>query len=246
MMSTVKRNTRAFSLCQPRFLTFAVFASMFILSGCVIQQAPQPNDPLYAPVMAPSAQQDLPRNGSLYSDNNEMDLFSDRKARRVGDILTVVLQEKTVSKKSSNVEVTKESEVDIPNVAGAAGTVFGSNVTLGGLNMGTNVTSDRDFKGEADAAQSNNLLGDVAVSVVDIWPNGTLVIRGEKWITLNRGDEFIRVSGLVRPDDVSPDNTVLSTKVANARIAYAGTGALADSSAMGWMSRFFNSAYWPF
>ena len=124
MMSTVKRNTRAFSLCQPRFLTFAVFASMFILSGCVIQQAPQPNDPLYAPVMAPSAQQDLPRNGSLYSDNNEMDLFSDRKARRVGDILTVVLQEKTVSKKSSNVEVTKESEVDIPNVAGAAGTLF--------------------------------------------------------------------------------------------------------------------------
>lgn len=220
--------------------------TLFGLSGCVIHQAPVPNDPLYAPVMAPSSQQQLPQNGSLYSPTNDMDLFSDRKARRVGDILTVVLQEKTVSKKSSNVEVTKESDIQIPDVTGAAGTVFGSNVSLGGLGLGTNISSDRDFKGEADAAQSNNLLGDVAVSVVNIWPNGTLEIRGEKWITLNRGDEFIRISGLVRPEDVRPNNTVLSTKVANARIAYAGTGALADSSSMGWMSRFFNSAYWPF
>lgn len=219
---------------------------LIALNGCVIHQPASPNDPLYAPVMAPTSQQQAPLNGSLYSSTNGMDLFSDRKARRVGDILTVVLQEKTVSKKSSNVEVSKESNIQIPDVAGAAGTVLGSNVSLGGLGLGTNVTSNRDFNGEADAAQSNNLLGDVAVSVVNIWPNGTLEIRGEKWITLNRGDEFIRISGLVRPEDVTPNNTVLSTKVANARIAYAGTGALADSSSMGWMSRFFNSAYWPF
>lgn len=216
------------------------------LSGCVIHQPPVPNDPLYAPVVAPSAQQQLPHNGSLYSPTNDMDLFTDRKARRVGDILTVVLQEKTVSKKSSNVGVSKESDITIPNVAGAAGTVLGNNVSLGGLSLGTNLSSERDFKGEAGAGQSNNLMGDVAVSVVNIWPNGTLEIRGEKWITLNRGDEFIRISGLVRPEDVTPDNTVLSTKVANARIAYAGTGALADASSMGWLSRFFNSAYWPF
>lgn len=216
------------------------------LSGCVIHQPPVPNDPLYAPVMAPSAQQELPKNGSLYSPNNDMNLFSDRKARRVGDILTVVLQEKTVSQKSSNVDVSKTSDISIPNVAGAAGTMLGNNISLGGLNLGTNLSSDRDFQGEADAAQSNNLLGDVAVSVVNIWPNGTLEIRGEKWITLNRGDEFIRISGLVRPEDVTPNNTVLSTKVANARIAYSGTGALADAGSMGWVSRFFNSAYWPF
>lgn len=216
------------------------------LNGCVIHQPPVPNDPLYAPVMAPSAQQQLPQNGSLYSPNGDMALFSDRKARRAGDILTVVLQEKTVSKKSSNVGVSKESDISIPNVTGAAGTVLGSNVSLGGLTLGTDLSSERDFKGEADAAQSNNLIGDVAVSVVNVWPNGTLEIRGEKWITLNRGDEFIRISGLVRPEDVSPNNTVLSTKVANARIAYSGTGALASSGSMGWASRFFNSAYWPF
>lgn len=216
------------------------------IAGCVIHQPASPNDPQYAPVMAPTAQQQMPLNGSLYSASNDMDLFADRKARRVGDILTVVLQEKTVSKKSSNVDVSKQSDISVPEVAGAAGTLLGKSVGLGGLSLGTNLSSDRDFKGEADAAQSNNLMGDVAVSVVNVWPNGTLEIRGEKWITLNRGDEFIRISGLVRPEDVTPDNTVLSTKVANARIAYSGTGALADSSSMGWMSRFFNSAYWPF
>lgn len=223
-----------------------VGALVGVASGCVIHKPASPNDPTYAPVMAPTAQQQQPLNGSLYSANGDMDLFSDRKARRAGDILTVVLQEKTVSKKSSNVDVSKQSDISIPEVAGAAGTVLGKSVGLGGLSLGTNLSSDRDFKGEADAAQSNNLIGDVAVSVVNVWPNGTLEIRGEKWITLNRGDEFIRISGLVRPEDVTPDNTVLSTKVANARIAYSGTGALADSSSMGWMSRFFNSAYWPF
>lgn len=215
------------------------------LTGCVIHQAPVPNDPHYAPVMVPTAHQPLPHNGSLFTPNNDMDLFTDRKARRVGDILTVVLQEKTVSKKSSNVDVSKESDISVPEVAGAAGTLLGKSVGLGGLSLGTDLSTEREFKGEADAAQSNNLLGDVAVSVVNIWPNGTLEIRGEKWITLNRGDEFIRISGLVRPDDVTPQNTVLSTKVANARIAYSGTGALAQSGSMGWLSRFFNSSLWP-
>lgn len=220
-------------------------AALFSLSGCVIHQAPVPNDPLYAPVMAPTEQQALAHNGSLFTPSNDMDLFSDRKARRVGDILTVVLQEKTVSQKSSNVDVSKQSEISVPEVTGAAGTLLGKGVSLGGLSLGTDLSSERDFRGEADAAQSNNLLGDVAVSVVNIWPNGTLEIRGEKWITLNRGDEFIRVSGLVRPEDVTPGNTVLSTKVANARIAYSGTGALADSGSMGWLSRFFNGSLWP-
>jgi flagellar L-ring protein FlgH len=70
-------------------------------------------------------------------------------------------------------------------------------------------------------------------------------VRGEKWITLNRGDEFIRISGMIRPDDIAPDNTIVSTRLANAKISYSGTGALADSTSMGWLSRFFNSDLWP-
>jgi hypothetical protein len=71
------------------------------------------------------------------------------------------------------------------------------------------------------------------------------VVRGEKWMTLKRGEEFIRISGIFRPDDIAPDNTVSSTRLANAQISYSGTGTLADSQSMGWLSRFFNSAYWP-
>jgi flagellar L-ring protein FlgH len=231
---------------SPALLIGIALTLSMALSGCVIQKPATPNDPLYAPVLTPSSEQQLPKNGSIYSPTSGVDLFSDRKARRVGDILTVVLQENTVSKKTSSVGVKKASEVTVPEAAGGAGTLLGDNISLGGIGLGTNLSTDRNFKGAADAGQSNNLVGDVAVSVVNIWPNGTLEIRGEKWITLNRGDEFIRISGLVRPEDVSPDNTVLSTKVANSRIAYAGTGALADSSAMGWLGRFFNSAYWPF
>jgi len=71
-------------------------------------------------------------------------------------------------------------------------------------------------------------------------------VRGEKWITLNRGDEYIRISGIIRPEDVSQENTISSTKLANARISYSGTGELAESQSMGWVSRFFNNPLWPF
>jgi flagellar L-ring protein precursor FlgH len=211
------------------------------LQACVIHSPPKPNDPYYAPVLSPTPPAPESTNGSLYRQGVEVNLFTDRKAGHVGDILTVVLEENTVSSKSSEVEINKDSEATI-----ADATAFGNPVSAHGMSLDASFSAEREFTGEADAEQSNNLFGDVAVSVVDVWPNGTLVVRGEKWITLNRGDEFIRISGLVRPEDVRADNTVLSNKVADARITYAGTGALADSQAMGWMGRFFNSPYWPF
>lgn len=218
---------------------------LVLLSACVVTP-PMPNDPQYAPVIMPSQAATQLSNGSLYRVNAPLSLFGDRKARQIGDILTITLQENTVSRKSSNVGISKDSDISIPEVAGAAGTVLGGGVSMGGVSLGTNLSSEREFTGAADAAQSNNLTGNVAVSVVDVLPNGTLVVRGEKWLTLNRGDEFIRISGMVRPEDVGADNTVPSTKIADARITYAGTGALADSQSMGWIGRFFNSVYWPF
>lgn len=216
------------------------------LSGCVIQPPAQMDDPAYAPVLAPTAAPVATTNGSLFRGTNSLDLFADRKARNVGDILTVTLEETTVSQKTSNVSVDKDADIQIPEVAGAAGTLLGNGVSAAGLSLGTNLTSERAFSGAADADQSNKLQGTITVTVVDIWPNGALVIRGEKWLTLNRGEEFIRLSGVVRPEDVSTDNMVESNRIANARISYAGKGALADAQSMGWLSRFFNSAYWPF
>lgn len=220
------------------------FVLLVMLSGCVIQAPPRPNDPYYAPVLATNPVPDAPVNGSLYRENVALDLFGDTKAARVGDILTVLLEERTSSSKSATVEVTKESETSTPIASG--GTIFGLTPTLGNANLGLDVGTDREFSGESEADQSNQLNGSISVTVVDIYPNGTLVVRGEKWITINRGQEFIRVSGLIRPGDVTPENTVMSTKIANARIEYAGTGELADAQQMGWLSRFFNSAIWPF
>lgn len=212
-----------------------------LLVGCASQPTPQPGDPHFAPIVMPSMPPVPATNGSLFSEHSAMQLFSDQKANRIGDLVTVVLSEQTVSNKSANVEVSKESDISLPSP-----TVFGAPITVGGNTLETGVSAERDFTGEADAAQSNSLRGNITVTVMDVWPNGTLVIRGEKWMTLNRGAELIRISGLVRPDDVSSDNEVLSTKIANAQITYTGTGELASSQTMGFMSRFFNSGYWPF
>ena len=177
---------------------------LLVLSACVIGPSPQPNDPYFAPVMQPTPAAARPTNGSLYRDG-ALTLFADQKAARVGDILTVLLQENTISTKSSNVEVTKESETSIPEA-----TLLGRGVSVLGNGLGADLSSEREFVGEADASQRNNLRGDISVTVVDIWPNGALVLRGEKWMTLNRGDEYIRFSGSVRPQDIRQDNTVLS------------------------------------
>ncbi|HWV13793.1 MAG TPA: flagellar basal body L-ring protein FlgH [Cellvibrio sp.] len=211
------------------------------VSGCMSNDKPTAGDPYYAPTI--SAAQAMPQrtDGSLYQDSYGLALFGDRKAHFVGDIITVTLSERTVSTKSSKVNVKKDSSTTFN-----AGPILGQNPTFKGLDLSTNVGQNRNFGGDAGADQSNSLQGNITVTVAEILPNGNLMVRGEKWMTLNSGDEFIRISGIVRTDDIAPDNTVLSTRLANAKISYSGKGSLADSQSMGWLARFFNSSVWPF
>ena len=220
-----------------------IAACALILSGCFSNSKPKPGDPYYAPTI--SAAQAMPQRteGSLYQDSYGLSLFGDRKAHFVGDIITITLSESTVSKKSANVSVKKD---DSQVFNGGAGTLLGTNPTLGKLNLATNIAQNRKFGGNSGADQSNSLQGNITVTVAEIMPNGNLMVRGEKWITLNSGDEFIRISGIVRPDDVAPDNTIVSTRLANAKISYSGTGSLAESQDMGWLAKFFNGSLWPF
>lgn len=218
-----------------------IAALVMVFTGCATHQPIQPDDPAYAPVMSLPRAEAAPTEGSLYRSGYGLQLFGDRKAQRVGDVITVVLNERTVSQKTTNVSVKKESDASFN-----AGPILGTTPSFKNLGLDTEMQQDRDFKGEADADQSNSLQGNISVTVADILPNGNLLVRGEKWMTLNRGDEFIRISGVVRPEDVNPDNTVLSNRLANARISYSGTGDLANSNQMGWASRFFNSPLWPF
>ena len=175
-------------------------------------------------------------NGAIYQEGVSIPLWEDQRARHVGDILTVVLQENTSSSKTSKTGVNKDSSVDLPAPA-----------LLGGVQkLATSFSNQRIFKGDAQADQSNRLSGLVSVTVTQVLNNGTLMIKGEKHITLTRGEEIIRIAGVVRLADIAPDNSVLSSKVANSQITYSGTGEFADSNHQGWLTRFFNSAYWPF
>ena len=103
-----------------------------------------------------------------------------------------------------------------------------------------------EFESEAESLQSNSLSGNITVTVTEVLPNGLLVLRGEKWLRLNQGDEYIRLTGLAREEDVSSDNSIVSTKLADARISYSGTGALASSNRQGWASRFSTACCGPF
>lgn len=230
-------NVISFSIKLP------VVISWLILSGCMTNDKPRAGDPYYAPTISSAQAMPQRTDGSLYQDSYGLSLFGDRKAHFVGDIITITLSENTVSKKSANVSVKKD---DAAVFNSGAGTLLGSDPSLKGLNLGTNVAQNRKFGGNSGADQSNSLQGNITVTVAEILPNGNLVVRGEKWMTLNSGDEFIRISGIVRPDDVAPDNTVVSTRLANAKISYSGTGSLADSQQMGWLAKFFNSSLWPF
>jgi len=227
-------------ICSSNKILVAVCA--IILSGCMTNSRPKPGDPYYAPTISSALALPQRTDGSLYQDTYGLSLFGDRKAHFVGDIITITLSESTVSKKSSNVNVKKDNST----VFNSGGTLLGNVPTLKGMGFETNIAQNRKFGGNSGADQSNSLQGNITVTVAEIMPNGNLIVRGEKWMTLNSGDEFIRISGIVRADDVAPDNTVLSTRLANAKISYSGTGTLADSQNMGWISKFFNSPIWPF
>lgn len=220
-----------------------------LLGGCAT--VPRTAGPSYRPVHPPMVPVAPTDNGSIYQSGYEVRLFEDNKARRVGDILTITLQERTQASKSASTETTKSSDVNIANP-----TLFGASpqfnvpgiVPLGsnrGNSLETGISSDTSFAGEGDASQSNSLTGNISVTIADVLPNGNLVVRGEKWLTLNNGEEFIQISGIVRPQDISTGNTVASTQVADARITYSGKGQLADTQRSGWLTRFFNSAIWP-
>lgn len=212
------------------------------LNGCSATRIEVLPDPQYAPVDMRTVQFQAPTNGSIFQAGRSVRLFEDNKAFRVGDLLSITLSESTNASKSAATNTGKDDEVDI-----SASAILGTLPTFKGDSFLTNtIGGERGFSGTGDSAQSNSLNGEISVMVTDILPNGTLLVRGEKIIGLNQGSEFIRLSGLVRPQDVSADNIVLSTKLANSRIYYGGGGVIAEANSKGWLSRFFDSPAFPF
>jgi flagellar L-ring protein precursor FlgH len=216
---------------------FAVLATAVVLAAC----SAMPHDPRAdvqpLPVAMPRA---APQPGAIYG--GAFDLFADLRAREVGDILTIRLTERMNAENESTTSTSKDSQVDtgLPVIAGGPVTLNGDEI------FNNEIAGQRSFAGQSDSSQSNRIDGTITVSVVERLANGNLVVSGDKWITINRGEELVRVTGIVRPVDIGPDNSVVSTKVANARIDYRGVGTLASSNSPGWLTRFFNSPWFPF
>lgn len=204
-----------------------------------------------APVVSPELERALqqeaavvPADGAIWRSGQAqaLALFEDQRARRVGDLLTVLLVEKTDAQKKANTSTSRDTSVNVDNPV-----LFGRPLTVGGtpiLDIGLGAGSE--FAGAGSSNQSNKLEGSLSVMVVRVLPNGSLVIRGDKQLALNQGSETVAVEGVVRPQDIRADNSVTSDRIANARLSYEGSGAVADANAQGWLARFFNSALWPF
>lgn len=215
-----------------------------LLAGCNSTPAPpvEANDPSFAPVVPDIPREHIAEDGALFRPYMANSLYSDVTARRVGDIITVSLEENTNATKSAGTTTSKETGVEVAPITGLGGQA----INIGGQSIQLGVNSSNDFSGDAQANQRNSLSGAISVTVVDVLPNQNLVIRGEKWLTLNQGDEYIRLTGIIRPADISPENEIVSTKVANARIQYSGTGTFARAQEKGWLTQFFASSLWPF
>ncbi|OLF54850.1 flagellar basal body L-ring protein FlgH [Pseudomonas chlororaphis] len=229
-----------------RFVSVLALSGVVVLAGCVAP-TPKPNDPYYAPVLPRTPLPAAANNGSIYQAGFEQNLYSDRKAFRVGDIITITLNERTQASKNANSQVAKDSKTGIGLTSFFGGGLNTNNpVGSGDLSLDVGYSGNRATKGDSKSGQSNSLTGSITVTVADVLPNGIIAVRGEKWLTLNTGDELVRIAGLVRADDIATDNTVSSTRVADARITYSGTGAFADASQPGWFDRFFLSPLFPF
>jgi flagellar L-ring protein FlgH len=180
-------------------------------------------------------------DGAIYQAGQEMALFADLKARRVGDVLTIVLNESTNASKSAITKTTKSSAT-----ADTGPSLFGKSITTKGVPiLDTTLSGSNSFDGEGSSSQGNSLAGSLTVTVTDVQANGNLVVQGDKSLKLNQGEEFIHISGVIRPADIATNNTVTSDKLADARISYSGKGVIDSANRMGWLTRFFNSVFAP-
>ncbi|MFA0088746.1 flagellar basal body L-ring protein [Vibrio sp. 10N.286.49.C2] len=197
---------------------------------------PVADDPAWAPIHPKNKPEHYAAaTGSLFNTDYSRDWYDDSKPRGLGDIITVTLDEATKAAKSSDADLSKKNDSSMDPLA-----VGGRPVTINDYDFSYELKNDNNFKGNASANQSNSLSGSITVEVIEVLANGNLIIRGEKWLTLNTGDEYIRLSGTIRPDDIEFDNTIASNRISNARIQYSGTGTQQDMQEPGFLARFFN------
>lgn len=222
-------------ICKPRAASVrgrgGWIALAFLSIAAPSFAKPKPAPDAFAP-STPIAQPAPAANGAIFQDNGYAPLYAGNRAAAVGDIVTIQLVERLSASKSNSASTGRNGSVGVtPPATGPLGLFSATDVNMSG---------DQSFKGKGEATQSSNLSGEISVTIAAVYPNGTMLVRGEKLLTLNRGDDKVQLSGLIRSADISADNRVLSTRVADARIIYSGKGEIARASKQGWLQGFFS------
>lgn len=221
-----------------------LMSGIVLATGCETIYPPQPGaDPSYAPTYPTEPDPKTSRylNGGIYNPESAIPLFETPRARHAGDLLTVILVERTDAKKQATTRQRKNDNIEITN-----DTFAGRPISLGsGYSLDFDLEARRQFDGDAQSVQNNKLDGKISVTVAKVLANNNMLIQGEKWVRINQGYEFIRLSGIVRPQDIRPDNSITSDKIANARVSYGGTGQVNNTNAQGWAARFLWSPLFP-
>lgn len=223
-------------MCSSPLLRTVVGAALISLlaSGC--ESLPktervdftQPPTPIVARAAEPR-----PVTGSLYHSASYRPPFEDYRARLVGDVVTILITENVSASQKSSSTAKRTSSLD----AGVAAFPFAKASTLGKLSL--NASTNNDFAGAGATESANRFSGTITTTVVDVLPNGHLVVAGDKQIGVNQNVDVLRFSGTVDPRAVQAGGLVSSTQVANARMESRGRGAQNEAQTVGWVARFF-------
>ena len=216
-------------------MKYGLLAVLAALSVSACTTVPPTN--VHQPMTARPAprQETAAASGSIYQAGTSRTLFEDRRARYVGDTMTILITETTSASTKSNTNASRSTSIkaSVPTISGLPGK------SLQGLDL--SASSSNSLAGKGDAAANNVFTGSITVTVIEVLPNGNLQVSGEKQVSIGAGTEFIRLSGIVNPYFISTANTISSTNVADARIEYKESGVISEAQIMGWLARFFMS-----
>ncbi len=207
--------------------------SLIVASVAACNTVPPTN--VHQPMTARPASrtETLAANGSIFQSGAARTLFEDRRARYIGDTMTITIAETNSASTKSNTKINRSS-----SITANAGPIVGlPGKSLQGMSLTAGDTNNLDGKGEA--AANNVFTGTITVTVIEVLPNGNLLVSGEKQVAIGFGQEYIRLSGIVNPFFINSANTIGSSQVADARIEYKESGSISEAQVMSWLSRFF-------
>ncbi|MEW6289082.1 MAG: flagellar basal body L-ring protein FlgH [Thermodesulfobacteriota bacterium] len=226
----------------------AGLVGMLLLAGCVSTSDPNSRTTLPDRYSLPEVRtkQLAPQEGSLFTEQS-MDLYKDSRACRVGDIVMVEIVETSNGAKNARTKTERESSVaaGITQFFGFEKWLSGKNPNFTPSDKSLEVDLKNDFEGKGTTERNSTVTATLSARVIDVTMEGNLVIQGYREIRVNNETQFLILSGLVRPQDISPSNSIQSTNIADARIEYSGTGVLSDKQQPGWLARGVD-ILWPF